>query len=270
MGNFISFLKSKQFWKHFAYATGGIIVGINLILLFLKLYTHHGQALSVPVFEGLSISEAEEVASYKKLRLQVIDSVFIQGKPGGTVVAQNPSPSSKVKANRIIFITLNAVAPEKTEMPNVIGISLRQAIDNIEKRGLKVGNIRYVPDIAQNYVLRQLYQNREIKPKTRLNKGTRIDLVVGRGVSDESASIPNLMGLSLDNARETMSRAYLNLGAVVYDNSVESFEDSIKAVVWKQIPEYRNGSTINLGSSIDVFLTTDKEKLGSSDTLMLQ
>lgn len=239
---------------------------LYLILLLLKLYTHHGQALSVPVFEGLSLSEAQEVADDKNLRLQVIDSVFIQSKPGGTIVAQNPSPSSKVKEKRIIFITLNAVNPEKTEMPNVIGISLRQAQDNIEKRGLKVGNINYVPDIAQNYVLRQLYRNREIAPKTKINKGSRIDLVVGMGVSNESAALPNVVGLSLDDARESLSRAFINLGAVVYDNSVETYDDSLKAVIWKQIPEFRHGSTINLGSPIDVFLTVDQGKVGNADT----
>jgi beta-lactam-binding protein with PASTA domain len=270
VGNLISFLKSKLFWKHFAFAFGGIIVGINLILLLLNLYTHHGQALSVPVFEGLSLREAQELAEDKNLRLQVIDSVYIQGKPGGTIVAQNPSADSKVKSKRIIFITLNAISPEKTDMPDVIGYSLRQAQDNIENRGLKVGNINYVPDIAVNYVLRQLYRGREIKPNTKINKGSRIDLVVGMGLSNERATVPNLIGLSLESAQETMSNVYLNIGAVVYDNSVETYEDSTKAVIWKQTPEYNTGNTINLGSPIDVFLTTDRGKLGESDTTSIQ
>lgn len=269
VSNFISFLKSKDFWKHFAYAFGGIIVGIYIVLLFLRLYTHHGQALSVPVFEGLTLEEARQLASDKNLRLQIIDSVYIPGKPGGTIVAQNPSADSKVKAKRFIFVTLNAVNPEKTDMPNVIGISLRQAQDNIESSGLKVGNINYVPDIAVNYVLRQYYKNREIAPNTKINKGSRIDLVVGMGVSNERSTIPNLVGLSLDNARETMAAAYFNMGAVVYDNSVETYDDSLKAVIWKQIPEYSAGSTINLGSPIDVFLTVDHSKIGDSDTLSI-
>ncbi|NJK97865.1 MAG: hypothetical protein HC905_25800 [Bacteroidales bacterium] len=69
MSEFISFLKSRKFWKHFAIAFGGIIIGINIILLLLKLYTHHGQALSVPVFEGLTLQEAETVAADKNLRV---------------------------------------------------------------------------------------------------------------------------------------------------------------------------------------------------------
>lgn len=270
MSNLISFLKSKKFWKHFAYAFGGIIVGLNIILLLLKLYTHHGQALSVPVLEGLTINEAQDLASDKKLRLQIIDSVFIAGKPGGTIVAQNPSPTSKVKSNRIVFITLNAVNPERTEMPDVIGFSLRQAQDNIENKGLKVGNVIYVPDIATNYVKKQLYRNRDIAPKTKINKGSLIDLVVGMGISNERTSLPKLVGLSLENARETMSSAYLNLGAIVYDNSVETYDDSTNAVIWKQRPEYSSGNTINLGSSVDVFLTIDRSKLGESDTTSLQ
>jgi beta-lactam-binding protein with PASTA domain len=239
-------------------------------LLLLNLYTHHGQALSVPVFEGLTLNEAMIMADDKNLRLQVTDSVFIAGKPGGTIVAQNPSPTSKVKEKRIIFITLNAVSPEKTEMPNVIGFSLRQAQDNIENRGLKVGNINYVPDIATNYVLKQLYKNREIAPNTKINKGSHVDLVVGMGVSSERAALPKLVGLALEDAQETLSRNYLNLGAVVYDKSIETYDDSLKALIWKQIPEYIHGNTINLGSPVDVFLTVDRGKLGVTDTLSIQ
>lgn len=206
------------------------------------------------------------MASDKNLRLQVIDSVYIQGKPGGSIVAQNPSPDSKVKEKRIIFITMNAVTPEKTEMPNVLGFSLRQAQENIENRGLRVGNISYVPDIAKNYVLKQLYRNREIAPNSKINKGALIDLVVGMGVSNEQTSVPNIVGLNLDNARETLSRAYLNMGAIVYDNSVETYDDSAKAMVWKQLPGYSRGKAISLGSPIDVFLTIDQAKIGNADT----
>ncbi|NJK97863.1 MAG: hypothetical protein HC905_25790 [Bacteroidales bacterium] len=58
----------------------------------------------------------------------------------------------------------------------------------------------------------------------------------------------------------------MNIGAVVYDNSVETYEDSVKAVIWKQQPEYRSNSTISLGSPIDVYLTIDRVKLGLPDT----
>ncbi|NJK97864.1 MAG: PASTA domain-containing protein [Bacteroidales bacterium] len=93
-------------------------------------------------------------------------------------------------------------------MPDLLGFSLRQAQDNIENRGLKVGNVKYVPDIARNYVLKQFYRNREIKPGTKINKGSQIDLVVGMGVSDEQSSLPNVVGLGIDNARETLSQSF--------------------------------------------------------------
>jgi beta-lactam-binding protein with PASTA domain len=171
-----------------------------------------------------------------------------------------------VKAKRIIFITLNAVSPEKVEMPNVMGLSLRQAEAIIETRGLKLGITSYVPDIAVNYVLRQLYRKREISPNTRINKGSRIDLVVGMGLSNEKAALPNLVGLSIDKARENLTQSILNFGAIVYDNSVETFEDSANAVIWRQKPEFNPGNTINLGSSIDVYLTVDQAKVNKSDS----
>lgn len=270
MNDLISFLKSKVFWKHLLYALGGAFIFFNLILLFIKIYTHHGQALSVPDFRGLSLTEASQMADDKNLRLQVIDSVFTQGQPGGTVVSQVPSVNSKVKQNRIIFITINAINPEKMEVPNVVGVSIRQAEATIVSRGFKLGITQYIPDPAVNYVLRQLYRGREINPGTKIIKGSKIDLVVGMGLSSDNIPVPNLVGLSLDNARETLSQSILNFGGIIYDNSVETVEDTTNAVIWMQKPDASSGNRINLGGSVSVWLTVDQSKVSKKDTTKTQ
>jgi beta-lactam-binding protein with PASTA domain len=261
MSNILIFLKSKTIWRNVGLAFVGLFVLVQLVLFFVKIYTRHGQALAVPDFVGLTHTEAQTAAERKHLVLQVLDSVFVQGMPGGAVVAQTPSPSSKVKKKRIVYITLNAVTPEMVGVPKVTDVSLRQAQAMLETRGLRLGKAQYVPHDATNYVLGQFHKGREIKPGTKLVKGSKIDLTVGMGLSNQSTSIPNLSGLSIDKARNLLAESYLNFGAVVYDNSIATFDDSAHAIVWKQKPEYNPGHSINLGAGIDIWLTVEPTKV---------
>jgi eukaryotic-like serine/threonine-protein kinase len=93
----------------------------------------------VPDLRGLTVAEAEMVTNARKLRYQVSDSVFISHEARGTVIDQNPIPNFRVKENRTIFLTINAMNPERIAVPDVTGVSLRQARAIIETNGFEVG-----------------------------------------------------------------------------------------------------------------------------------
>jgi Uncharacterized protein conserved in bacteria len=230
-----------------------------LIFLSIRLYTRHGQALTVPDFIGMKIDEVEKLADEKHLNYEINDSVFIQGQAPGTVISQSPLPDTKVKAYRTIFLTINALNPEKIEMPNVVGVSLRQAEAILTSKGLRIGFKKYIPDIAKDYVLKQLCNNREIAGGTTVVKGAVIDLVLGMGAGGGTRPVPSLIGLTRGAAQEELSANYLNFGVVAYDNSVETRQDSLRAVIWKQSPS--RGGTINSGEPVDVWLTVDETKV---------
>ncbi len=252
MKDFIDFLKNQAVQKNILFAFGSLCLFIIIIFLGLRVYTHHGQAITVPDFVGLNMDAVNKIADQKQMRCVIIDSMFISSQDPGTVISQNPSPGAKVKANRSIFLRINAINPEKIDMPNVVGVSVRQAEAILQSYGLSLGNKRYVPDVAKDYVLHQLYKNRDISHGTKIVKGSRIDLILGLGLSNEKISVPNLKQLTKTEAQEILSNDYLNFDAIIYDNSVETFEDSLKAIIWKQRPEY--GALINVGSSVTVWL----------------
>jgi beta-lactam-binding protein with PASTA domain len=267
--DFLKFLFSKLFWKNFALAILISVFVLIFALIFLRIYTRHGQALSVPDLRGLSISEAEQVLTSKKLNFQIIDSVYNNSVPRGYIVEQNPPADFKVKENRTIFLTINAFNPEMVLMPNVVGISLRQAQAIIETAGLMVGRLNYVPDIAVNNVLVQKYQGVITNPGDNIPKGSKIDLVVGRGLSDEKTAAPDLIGMDLENAITRITSRYLNIGAIIYDSSIVDFEDSLFSFIWRQRPVYDEETLINLGSTVDIWLTVDSTKL-PADTLNIR
>jgi beta-lactam-binding protein with PASTA domain len=265
MQEFINFFKNRTVQKQLIFAFVGLFIFLELVFLALRVYTRHGQALTVPNFIGLTLEEVGRMADQKSLRFEVIDSVFTQGQAPGTIIAQNPSSDTKVKANRTIFLTINAINPAKIEMPNVVDVSLRQAEAILQTNGLRVGYKHYVPYFAKDYVLRQLYHNHDVAPGKKVIKGSAIDLVLGIGAGDVNTDVPGLKGLTREQAQEVLSSKYLNFGAVIYDNSVENSLDSMKAVIWKQKPEY--GSSLTTGASVNVWLTTNEAKVKPDSTL---
>jgi len=251
------FLKSKTFFKQLLYAFGAISAFLILVLLTLKVYTHHGQALSVPDFTGLTLEEVHKKAKKEKLRIEVSDSVFNNNRPKGTVIEQNPIAGFKVKKNRRIFIVLNAFNPEKVKMPNIVGVSHRQAEAVLKNSGLEIGRLIHVPDIAINNVLNQKYKGEDINEGTMVPKGSKIDLVLGMGLSNQKTQIPDLDHYSLEKAKNRILRSALNLGAIIYHESIIDAADSAEAQVWRQYPSFKENKMIRLGSSVDLWLTVD-------------
>jgi beta-lactam-binding protein with PASTA domain len=269
--NFLRFIFSRVFLKHLSYAIAGTFLILAILFLFLRIFTRHGQALSVPDLTGYSLIEADSILRERELRFEVVDSVYNNNVDRGSIIDQNPRPEFKVKENRTIFLTINAFNPEFIRMPDVVGVSLRQAGAIIETAGLKIGKLTYVPDIAVNNVLKQKFRGNEIEKGDSILKGSEVDLVLGRGLSNERTAAPDLIGLPMEDAAHKITRRYLNMGAVIYDRSFIDAEDSAMAFVWKQRPVYdeENEILINLGASVDIWVTVDSSKLPQPDELEL-
>jgi eukaryotic-like serine/threonine-protein kinase len=254
-----AFMKTKLFFKHFVLS---VVIGFGLLFTIfqsLGVITHHGQSQSVPDFSGLSLKKAARIAKDKDLKLKIIDSVYNAPGKKGTIIAQTPPPNFKIKKGRTIHIVIKTFNPERVPMPDFRGVSLVQAKSDIETYGLKIGKLRYVPDMATNNVLEQMHNGRPIAPKTIIEKGSTIDLVLGLGRSDQIVTIPNLVGMTIPEAIQKATDNSLNLGALIYDETVITSKDSTSAIVWKQAPVKMAQAT--MGSPIDVWLTLDTEKI---------
>lgn len=260
------FIRSRVFWKQLGLA---MVIGVGIILIliiWLNIYTRHGQSRPTPEIRGLTIREAEHVAGKNRMKLQIIDSVYTTIVPRGCVAEQTPLPGHRVKKGRTIQATINAFNPEMVAVPDLVGLPRRQALSIIETAGLQVGQLNYVPDLTVDFVLKQTIHGREVAPGDSVQKGMVVDLVLGRGLSSQRTTLPRLAGLTLDEARNEILGASLNLGAYVFDATVLTEEDSLRAFVFKQNPEYRSDASVQLGSAVYIWLTTDSLRM-PSDTI---
>jgi len=137
----------------------------------------------------------------------------------------------------------------------------------IEGAGLEMGTPRYVPDLSIDVVIKQLHNGREISEGDSLQKGSVIDLVLGKGLSNQRTPVPNLIGLDFQTAKDRIFGASLTLVTSVYDNTVVSGKDSANAFVYKQNPDFSNEATLQLGSSIYLWLTIDSARIQVDSSL---
>ncbi len=267
--DFLRFLLSKKFFGHLGIAIAVGIILILAVLLWLRIYTHHGQAITVPNLTALTTDEVGDVTTSRQLRYEVVDSVFSNELPRGTVLKQNPKANSRVKKDRKIFLTMNAVNPEMVSMPALVGLSNRQSRLALQNAGLILGDISYQPDYARNNVLQQMHNGSVINEGTEITKGTVIDLVLGMGPSSETTRIPDLIGVGLEAATDMIADYYLNIGAITYDESMENAEDSSAAFIWRQYPEFEEFSRLNMGMEVDIWMSIDSTLLPQPDSILL-
>lgn len=256
-----AFLKSKTLLFHIFLVIVVIAGLIYLTMFLLKVYTHHGETYTVPDFTELTEDNVKIVASENMLRYKIIDSVFIPEAIPGTIISQHPEKGYKVKERRTIYLTISAISPEKVRLPTIVDISLRDAQSQLENAGLRLGQVIYKPSEHINLVLDKRIQGISIPNDTLLIKGSYVDLDVGKGLSSEKTVVPDVIGLIINEAKEKLYDVSLNFGALVYDNTFQNAEDSTNAVIWKQNPVSSENSLVELGMSVDLYLTIDQEKI---------
>lgn len=251
---FFYFLGRKKFYLHFLITLLLAFLILFGVLKSLDVYTQHGKVYLVPDFYGKTVDQLIEDHYEEYFELIVIDSIFDNNNDKGTIVMQNPESGSKVKQGRHIYFTVVAQMPEKTKMPNLKNLSLRQALVTMEMNKLRVGNLIYVEYFARNAVIDQVINDETIEPETEINTGTAVDLVVGKGKMEVKVPIPLLISKKPNQVSEILHYASLNKGKEYYLDG----DDTSHARVYKTDPYIKNNSLVELGQKINIWYRSDE------------
>ncbi len=252
MSKFLSYLKTKSFRNNLLAAIFSVIAILFIAFFSLRYYTKHGQGLNVPALKGLEFTQAVQKLEALGLRYEV-DSVYMMDQPPGLVIDQDPNAATFVKDNRTIYLTIITTQAPNVKFPDVEFKSLREVQSVLAGFGLKVGDTSYKADVSRDVVLEATFGGRVIKTGDVLPKGSRIDLILGDGRGNEEVDIPNLIGLTKDEASFSLRGSLLNLGEVVYEGNVT---DSANAVVITQSPILSDTLTkIKIGTPVKIILS---------------
>jgi beta-lactam-binding protein with PASTA domain len=239
-----------------------ILLSVGLFfgtLRWLGSYTNHGKEIFVPDLRGLNEEETGRILTSKKLRYEIIDSIFVRGEKAGVVMEQNPEAGARVKEDRKIYLIINARSPRKVILPDLRDVSLRQAEAIIISLGLKVGGYEYVPSEYKNLIQNVKYGDLIAPPGTRITEGASVILMVGQGLSSETTKLVSFRELTLEQARARAHSFSLNIGATLFDEPPKNEKDRELFFVYRQEPI--TGTEVSLGQSINLFLTKNSALL---------
>jgi beta-lactam-binding protein with PASTA domain len=229
-------------------------------------YTRHGHHVLVPDLRGLLPADARAIAGESELDILVIDSTHAAGARPGTVIDQFPLPDARVKNNRVIQLTINAREPETILFPELNQPSFRQALQRLKNLRLRPGKIEYIPSPYANLVLGFRAGGMPVEAGTRLPVGSAVDILLGSGEGEPAGAIvPRVTGKNLDEARDMLLHAYLNVDRVNADASVKSEEDVAAAFVYEQRPGA--GYLTRAGRAVTLFITRDPARIPATDDL---
>lgn len=226
----------------------GIAICLFIIFFFsLGWITGNGETEKVPAVIGLDVAAAEKNLIALGFDVELQDSIYVDTLARNAVLRQTPEADEVVKKGRTVYLTVNRVIAPQVDMPNLVGFSIKSAETYLKVLGLRLGSIQMVPDQNKNVVIDQLVNGQPIAPGSKIPSGTLIHFLVGDGGASGGMFMPDLVGLTYEQAKAQLISLGLNLGVVSVNGSIG---DSATAFVFDQNPSAYGSQIDSLGMPI--------------------
>ncbi len=200
--------------------------------------------VAMPSVEGKTQDEAQDILRREGIKNIELTRSPHQSVPLGWVISQAPAPETKIKVTR--NVTLNvSTGPEYRVIPEVIGLSLNDARNKIYQNELYV-----VDPVQESYsddYLQGLVMDTEPKPLDKISKGSGIVLTVSKGPEPVDVKVPDLSGLTTENATLELEKVKLKLDPNVRrSTSTKYFAGQVVSQDPVKGTELQEGSTVQV------------------------
>ena len=247
-------MNKESFFKRYPWVLHLLIMlGVSLVVLIvafqiIRIYARQGQEYELPDMVGHNV--AELLADNPiELDVVVMDSIFRPGQEGGLILTQDPKGGTKVKKGRKLYITMTAYTPEDAVLPELVGLTVRQAVSELSAAGLQAGKLKFVEDPYKNNVIEQTCKGKTVYAGQQIERGSVIDLLVGLGDGSGRSVVPFVLGRTPDRARRDILSASLNVGREHFGG----VKNRSTAVVVRQDPDYTGVSKYTYGTSVELW-----------------
>lgn len=247
-------MEKGQFFKKYPWALHLLImIGVSAVILvlvfvFIRIYARQGAESEIPDMVGMSIEEAMANDGIG-LEFVVQDSIFREGEAGGTILTQDPKGGTMVKSGRKVYLSITSYNADDAILPELAGLSVRQAVSELYGIGLSVGKLTFVEDPYKNSVVDQSCRGKSLYAGQQIARGSVVDLVVGSGDGTGSNSVPFVIGKTADRARRDILSVSLNVGKEHF----RDVKDKRTAVVYRQEPDYTGVNKYPYGTSVELW-----------------
>ena len=225
----------------------GMIVVFSIVAeyLIMPIYTRQNQNRIMIDIKNKHLDDAINILKSENYKYEVSDTLYTNKFQLGTIVDQYPKPNTRVKSGRTV--RLKIAQPEKSvAIPNLIGQSRRSAELELNQMGLLIDTVytEYNPEYPNGTIAWQYP-----KAGDRRKKGMGIQITVSKGMPPNFFQVPNLIGLSINQAKDIIFKSRLKVGKISYHQD----QDLVPYTVLDQ--SIKNGTVLDASATINLVVS---------------
>ena len=204
------------------------VVMVDKVLM--PLYISQGSVKVVPDVLNMQYEDAS-----KRLRQAGLTAIksyhvkYLSGVDSNIVLSQMPEAGVEVKPGRNVYLVVNKLEKPSFPMPDLLGRPELDAQETAARMDLKLQNVQISSVTKAEENGRVLSQS--IPAQTMVKAGSAVSIIVGRfEVSAEGMkklTVPDVLGMSLDQATQAVADAGLKLGNVTTEYSASLVPNTV-------------------------------------------
>jgi len=226
-----------------------LVAGISAYLT-LALIIKSEDTVIVPSLEGNDVVYALELLTELELNTKVKGSEYTADIPKNYVVFQEPQPGAEIKKGRDVKIILSK-GPKTVSMPNLLDLSLQQANIILEEYGICQGELSrtYNKKVEKDHIIAQVPSQ-----GTMISRGGCVDLLISMGVQSKAFKMPDLIGLTLEDALQSIEKVKLVIGEIKSSHH----KNKPRNIIVKQAPT--SGHRVIAASPVRLLINRESKK----------
>ncbi len=230
-----------------------VVIGIVVLILVGKTIGIFGgtgneeyatETVTLPKMVGRDYQEVETELTSQGLKVNKSfeDSSTV---PENLVISADKEEGESVKKNSTITLKISA-GVDGVKVPSVLGVSLAEASSTLKKQGFKVTTVEaYSTEVSKNNIISQ-----SPEADTKVARGTEITLTVSLGEEEVFDKMPNVVGMTVDQARSTLVEHGYSVNSVVSTYSNEYPDGVICHQSYLPDTDVKKGTGVDLQQSI--------------------
>ncbi|MEI7706850.1 MAG: PASTA domain-containing protein [Chlorobium sp.] len=206
----------------------GLVVIVDKVVM--PLYISQGTVKVVPDVLNMQYEDAS-----KRLRQAGLTAIksyhvkYLSGVDSNIVLSQMPEAGVEVKPGRNVYLVVNKLEKPSFPMPDLLGRPELDAQETAARMDLKLQNVQISSVTKSEENGRVLSQS--IPAQTMVKAGSAVSIIVGRFEASaegmKKLTVPDVLGMSLDQAKQAVADAGLKLGKVTTEYSASLVPNTV-------------------------------------------
>ncbi len=225
-----------------------IIAALAIVLMdkvVMPIYVKHGERVILPDVRKMQYEEAAQMLGNRGFVPLKGDLQYNAEFDPGMIIEQQPSAHATVKTGRRVYLTV-AIEEEFIEMPSLVGKSIRSAQLELSRVGLHADTLIHV---FSDTFPEEVVTWQSVRQDGLIRRGSAVELKVSKGRNPNIYDVPDVVDMSLEEAKRRIAESRLTLGDIKYMQDM----DLIPYTVLQQ--SVKPGTTLGEPQPVDLVVS---------------